>query len=36
MKNKNEYRLTIKEFPNIEFAPKYEDDNYEMIEGGHK
>lgn len=36
MKNKNEYRLTIKEFPNIEFSQKYEENNYEMIEGGHK
>ncbi len=30
------YDKLIKEFPDIEFAPKYEDDNDEMIEGGHK
>ena len=30
------YNKLIKEFPDIEFAPKYEDDNDESIEGGHK
>ena len=30
------YDKLIKEFPDIEFAPKYEDDNDESIEGGHK
>ena len=30
------YNKLIKEFPDIEFAPKYEDDNDESIEGEHK
>ena len=30
------YDKLVKEFPSIDFSQKYEENNYEMIEGGHK